>query len=121
MVCYTVNCSPPVERLGCPSAPQGVLPLLADHSRPMPLLTRAAEAGFVGITTLCLDRLLIERGVRGKFRNTLAKVIALLRNIIPDISDQRIHDILLKRIPAVDRKPLDSSLVPGGVLEPSDK
>lgn len=118
---YPVVCSPPVERLGSPTAPQGVLPVLSAHTHPIPLINRAAEMGFVGMTSLFLDRLLKERGIRDRRRTMAARVVALLRDIFPDISDQRIHEILMKRLPVVQSKPVDSSLVPDGVLEASDK
>lgn len=116
---YPVVCSPPLERIGS-QAPQGVLPVLRDQNKPEALIVRAARCGFASMTGVFLDGLLQDRGLPSQATVPL-KVVALLRDILVGISDDDLHDILLKRIPAISGSPVAASSVPDGILDPSDK
>lgn len=118
-VAYPVSCSPPITRLGT-SNPQGVLLTLENHCAPLPLIVRAAQRAFKGMTGMCLDRLSKQRGLELE-KVVTSKVVSLVRDVLPDLSDEALREILLHRLPQSVSRPVGVSSVPDGILEPGDK
>lgn len=123
---YPLTIAPPVASFGRQTLPQGIG--LESSLKPSPVLHRAAMKAFANLTDVFLQKLIKElqllKGVpiADRPKTTIARVVLLVRHVLPDASPELVWHILQERLPKHGSRArvCENLDVCDGVLDPSD-